>query len=57
MVCFAKLGWAWNSKPSIQSPNIFVKISLSMEAVESFLIFLYETTNAFLEHLAAWGLA
>jgi len=52
---FAKLGWAWNLKPSIQSPNILERMSLSMEAVESFLIFLYGITNIFLEHLSAWG--
>ncbi|KAK2628863.1 hypothetical protein QTJ16_001966 [Diplocarpon rosae] len=46
--CFAHRGWAWNVIPARHH-------WLSAEFVESFLIFLYGSTNVFLEHLAAWG--
>ncbi|KAK5228786.1 hypothetical protein LTR99_010201 [Exophiala xenobiotica] len=49
MGCFAEYGWAWNARPSSTVP--------SAEFVESFVIFLYGSTNVFLEHLAAWGAA
>lgn len=52
MGCFAKFGWAWNLKPSNLTKRT---ASISMEAVECFLIFLYGITNVFLEHLSAWG--
>ncbi|TVY34797.1 putative membrane protein [Lachnellula occidentalis] len=45
---FADIGWAWNISPSKKSRP-------TAEFVESFLIFLYGSTNVFLEHLAAWG--
>lgn len=52
MGCFASLGWAWNfqvyDKPRWRT-------SITMEGVESFLIFIYGVTNVFLEHLSAWG--
>jgi len=48
--CFAGIGWAWNVKPSLSNIP-------SAEFVESFLIFLYGSTNVFLEHIAAWGAA
>ena len=57
MGCFADFGWAWNVKPSqtLVGPR---KGSLpSAEFVESFVIFLYGSTNVFMEHLAAWGSA
>ncbi len=47
MGCFAEYGWAWNVRPSNTIP--------SAEFVESFVIFIYGSTNVFLEHLAAWG--
>lgn len=47
MGSFARYGWAWNVRPSSNVP--------SAEFVESFVIFLYGSTNVFLEHLAAWG--
>ena len=59
MGCFAELGWAWNVKPSnsnSKSKAGFWKASLpTAEFTESFVIWLYGTTNVFLEHLAAWG--
>lgn len=55
MGCFADLGWAWNIKPS-KSESASWKTSVpTAEFTESFLIWLYGTTNVFLEHLAAWG--
>ncbi len=57
MGCFAELGWAWNIKPPkgvVSSRKARVP---SAEFVESFVIFLYGSTNVFLEHLAAWGAA
>ncbi|KAH0544008.1 hypothetical protein FGG08_001776 [Glutinoglossum americanum] len=54
MGCFADLGWAWNIKPSPVAGSWKTSIP-SAEFVESFVIFLYGTTNVFLEHLAAWG--
>lgn len=46
---FADIGWAWNMKPA-DAGNKW-----SAEFVESFIIFIYGTTNVFLEHLTAWG--
>ncbi|KAK0101534.1 hypothetical protein ONS95_006700 [Cadophora gregata] len=46
--CFAEVGWSWNLNPSRNDRP-------SAELVESFLIFIYGSTNVFLEHLAAWG--
>ena len=55
MGCWADFGWAWNVKP----PRAVVanwKASVPTgEFTESFIIFLYGSTNVFLEHLAAWG--
>ncbi|KAL8697500.1 MAG: hypothetical protein Q9224_002282 [Gallowayella concinna] len=55
MGCFAEYGWAWNVRPlaGMVSPRK-AKVP-SAEFVESFVIFLYGSTNVFLEHLAAWG--
>ncbi|EPE25389.1 hypothetical protein GLAREA_01301 [Glarea lozoyensis ATCC 20868] len=50
--CFAEFGWAWNLKHSKLSKGT---VSMSMETVECFVIFLYGITNVFLEHLSAWG--
>ncbi|KAI1608511.1 hypothetical protein EDD36DRAFT_101565 [Exophiala viscosa] len=47
MGCFVEYGWAWNIAPSTVIP--------SAEFVESVVIFLYGSTNVFLEHLAGWG--
>ena len=47
--CFADIGWAWNVRPSQSGRRV------TAEFVESFLIFVYGSTNVFLEHLAAWG--
>ncbi|KFZ02629.1 hypothetical protein V500_00060 [Pseudogymnoascus sp. VKM F-4518 (FW-2643)] len=49
---FADRGWAWNIKPRTSPAS-----NISAEFVESFLIFFYGSTNIFLEHLRAWGLA
>ena len=55
MGCFAELGWAWNIKPPLGVINARKARIPSAEFVESFVIFLYGSTNVFLEHLAAWG--
>jgi hypothetical protein len=48
--CFADIGWAWNIKPeNSRGPTA--------EFMESFFIFIYGSTNVFLEHLNAWGKA
>ncbi|RDL32444.1 Integral membrane protein [Venustampulla echinocandica] len=46
---FADIGWAWNINLSRGSRRP------TAEFVESLLIFIYGSTNIFLEHLAAWG--
>jgi Protein of unknown function (Ytp1) len=53
MGSFADLGWSWNIKPdaSIVGPRK-AKVP-SAEFAESFLIFLYGSTNVFLEHLGS----
>lgn len=57
MGCFAEFGWAWNVRPPLGTmASIFINVP-SAEFVESFVIFLYGSTNVFLEHLAAWGQA
>ncbi|KAJ9615256.1 hypothetical protein H2200_001330 [Cladophialophora chaetospira] len=55
--CFADVGWAWNVNltPSRIRLARWAVACPSAEFVESFLIFLYGTTNVFLEHLANWG--
>ncbi|KAL9110131.1 MAG: hypothetical protein Q9227_005325 [Pyrenula ochraceoflavens] len=55
MGSFADLGWAWNIKPSHTHLDQWQSCMPTSEFVESFLIFLYGSTNVFLEHLAAWG--
>ncbi|KAK1839515.1 integral membrane protein [Colletotrichum chrysophilum] len=48
---FGELGWAWNLRP-IRADG---KWRPSAEFVESALIFVYGSTNIFLEHLGNWG--
>ena len=55
MGCFADLGWAWNFKPCRAEVGQWKASLPSAEFVESFVIFLYGSTNVFLEHLATWG--
>lgn len=55
MGCFADFGWAWNVKPSAAVVGSRVASVPSAEFVESFVIFLYGSSNVFLEHLAGWG--
>ena len=57
MGCFAEVGWAWNAKPPVGVVSSRKARIPSAEFVESFVIFLYGSTNVFLEHLAAWGSA
>lgn len=51
---FADFGWAWNSKPTKSEVGWKSRVPTA-EFTESFVIFLYGSTNVFLEHLAAWG--
>lgn len=55
MGCFAEYGWAWNVRPPVGIVSSRKANVPSAEFVESFVIFLYGSTNVFLEHLAAWG--
>ncbi|KAK4216349.1 integral membrane protein [Rhypophila decipiens] len=48
---FGDLGWAWNVRPKQRGR----KWRPSAEFVESALIFIYGSTNIFLEHLGNWG--
>ncbi|KAF6841547.1 integral membrane protein [Colletotrichum musicola] len=48
---FGELGWAWNVRPKRADS----KWRPSAEFVESALIFVYGSTNVFLEHLGNWG--
>ncbi|KAM7194584.1 integral membrane protein [Rhypophila sp. PSN 637] len=48
---FGDLGWAWNVRPKQRGQ----KWRPSAEFVESALIFIYGSTNIFLEHLGNWG--
>ncbi|KAL8668100.1 MAG: hypothetical protein Q9202_000078 [Teloschistes flavicans] len=57
MGCFAEYGWAWNVRPPVGIVSSRKAKVPSAEFVESFVIFLYGSTNVFLEHLAAWGKA
>ncbi|KAL9013522.1 MAG: hypothetical protein Q9173_001781 [Seirophora scorigena] len=57
MGCFAEYGWAWNVRPPVGMVTARKAKVPSAEFVESFVIFLYGSTNVFLEHLAAWGSA
>lgn len=55
MGCFVEYGWAWNIRPPPGVVSARKARIPSAEFVESFVIFLYGSTNVFLEHLAAWG--
>lgn len=55
MGCFVEFGWAWNIKPPVGVASSRNAAMPSAEFIESFVIFLYGSTNVFLEHLAAWG--
>ncbi|RMZ85363.1 hypothetical protein DV737_g801, partial [Chaetothyriales sp. CBS 132003] len=55
MGCFADFGWAWNLKPSRSEVGQWKAGIPSAEFTESFVIFLYGSTNVFLEHLGGWG--
>lgn len=55
MGCWSEIGWAWNLKPPAGMVSSRKARTPSAEFVESFVIFLYGSTNVFLEHLAAWG--
>ncbi|KAK1999635.1 hypothetical protein LX36DRAFT_655242 [Colletotrichum falcatum] len=48
---FGEVGWAWNVRPKRANG----KWRPSAEFVESALIFVYGSTNIFLEHLGNWG--
>ena len=47
--------WAWNVKPSQFEIGSWKASLPTAEFNESFAIWLYGTTNVFLEHLVAWG--
>ncbi|RCI11338.1 hypothetical protein L249_7397 [Ophiocordyceps polyrhachis-furcata BCC 54312] len=49
--CFGELGWAWNMPPHTSRRTW----RPSAEWTESALIFVYGSTNIFLEHLGRWG--
>ncbi|KAL9603672.1 MAG: hypothetical protein Q9219_000991 [cf. Caloplaca sp. 3 TL-2023] len=53
--CFAEYGWSWNVRPPPRATSAWKAKVPSAEFVESFVIFVYGSTNVFLEHLAAWG--
>lgn len=55
MGCFVEYGWAWNVRPPMGLVSSRKATIPSAEFVESFVIFLYGSTNVFLEHLTAWG--
>ncbi|OJD38076.1 uncharacterized protein BKCO1_5000202 [Diplodia corticola] len=55
MGCFADFGWAWNVKPGEHLVGRWKARIPTAEFTESFVIFLYGSSNVFMEHLAAWG--
>lgn len=55
MGCFVEYGWAWNIRPPVGVVSARKARIPSAEFVESFVIFLYGSTNVFMEHMAAWG--
>lgn len=57
MGCFAEYGWAWNMRPTRSEVGRWKHMVPSAEFVESAVIFVYGSTNVWLEHLAAWGQA
>jgi hypothetical protein len=52
---FADFGWAWNVKPPAAVVGRRTAAAPTAEFTESLLIFIYGSSNIFLEHLAAWG--
>ncbi|TKX24651.1 hypothetical protein C1H76_3260 [Elsinoe australis] len=54
MGAWSDWGWAWNVRPKHKISRLAAKMP-SAEFAESFVIFLYGSTNVFLEHLTAWG--
>ena len=53
MGSFSDLGWSWNIKPPASIVGPRRASSPSAEFVESLLIFIYGSTNVFLEHLGS----
>ncbi|KAJ5346837.1 uncharacterized protein N7506_000090 [Penicillium brevicompactum] len=53
--CWANFGWAWNKRPSAHIVGNRRYRIPSVEAVESFVIFLNSVTSIFLESLSKWG--
>ena len=57
MGAFGEFGWAWNVRPKQPLVSRWKTRIPSAEFVESFVIWLYGTSNVFLEHLNSWGKA
>lgn len=53
MGSFSDLGWSWNVKPPASLVGSRRAAAPSAEFVESLLIFIYGSTNVFLEHLGS----
>ena len=53
--CYSELGWSWNLRADDFRKGARTSLLPSVEMAESFLIFLYGSTNIFLEHLGSWG--
>ncbi|KAJ5046954.1 hypothetical protein NUH16_011117 [Penicillium rubens] len=53
--CWANLGWAWNKRPTANIVGNMEYRIPSVEAVESFVIFLCGVISFFLEILSKWG--
>lgn len=53
MGSFSDLGWSWNVKPPASVVGSRRAAAPSAEFVESFVMFLYGSTNVFLEHLGS----
>lgn len=55
MGAFTEYGWAWNVRPQYPLVSKWKSMVPSAEFTESFVIWLYGTTNVFLEHMSNWG--
>jgi hypothetical protein len=55
MGAFADFGWAWNVRPNPPPGYKWKSYIPSAEFTESFVIWLYGSSNIFLEHLNNWG--
>jgi len=55
MGAFSEFGWAWNIRPNYPVVARWKTRIPSAEFTESFVIWLYGTSNVFLEHLNNWG--